>query len=136
MHWNRNKKVIHLCQDVCCLQNFKQSMYLHKKSFKMSVYLTQKQIELLNVVVNITKMVHYERAFRLITNQNIAGDNFHVIFYACMIFFFFLKALYNQNRINIQLHTFKPRHTGKLGINKFMSSLKKSKEHWFSSSIQ
>lgn len=70
----------------------------------------KKQIELLNVVVNITKTLHYERVFTMMTNQkkHIAGDNFHVIFYICMIFFF-LKALYNQNRINIQLHTFKPR---------------------------
>lgn len=36
------KKVINFCQDVCCLQLFKQNMYLQKKSFKMSVYLMQK----------------------------------------------------------------------------------------------
>lgn len=42
LNGNRKKKVINFCQDVCCLQLFKQNMYLQKKSFKMSVYLMQK----------------------------------------------------------------------------------------------
>lgn len=138
MYCNRNKKVIHFSQ-MCAAYNCLNKACIYKRNLLRCLCTScRKQIELLNVVVNIIKTLHYERLFPTIRNQK---KTHYTRQYSCYFlylhdFLFFLKALYDQSRINIQLHTLKPKHTGKLGINKFMSSFNKSKEHWFSSSVQ
>lgn len=94
---------------MCAAYNCLNKACIHKRNLLRCLCAScRKQIELLNAVVNIIKILLFERILphNHKPEQNITGDNQHVIFYTCMIFFSSLKALYNQNRINIQLHNF------------------------------